>query len=291
MSHLSAASTVAAWLPHPHLPFGGVRLVLITALAALAVARTRLERRALTTGRSSRSTSSIPSAASSATHGSASRRPAASSRRPSTSASTSPPPTARPSTPLPPAGSSGSRSDPRRSPSGQANGSVFAYWHIVPAVRNGQYASPRRRSSVTSRKGWGHVHLAELVGRPLREPAAARRADAVRRLDAPDDPHVQLRARRQEHRSHQAGGTLRPRGRDLGRDASARSGKVGEQAGHAGGRALACPSARRSRRRRGRRQSTSRRRSRRRSCSTASTRGGHGRTMRGVRAVPGADRA
>jgi hypothetical protein len=55
------------------------------------------------------------------------------------------------------------------------DGRVFAYWHIVPAVRNGQYAMAYRTLLGHIAKGWGHVHLAELVdGRyvnPLRRGA------------------------------------------------------------------------------------------------------------------------
>ena len=65
-----------------------------------------------------------------------------------------------------------------------ADGAVFAYWHIVPAVRNGDYAVAQKTVLGRISKGWGHVHLAELVdGRyvnPLRRGALTPYADTTR---------------------------------------------------------------------------------------------------------------
>jgi hypothetical protein len=65
-----------------------------------------------------------------------------------------------------------------------ADGRVFAYWHIIPAVRNGQYAVAARTILGHIAKGWGHVHLAELVdGRyvnPLRRGGLAPYRDTTR---------------------------------------------------------------------------------------------------------------
>lgn len=64
------------------------------------------------------------------------------------------------------------------------NGAVFAYWHIVPAVRNGEYAVASKTLLGRIARGWGHVHLAELVdGRyvnPLRPGALTPYADSTR---------------------------------------------------------------------------------------------------------------
>jgi Peptidase family M23 len=65
-----------------------------------------------------------------------------------------------------------------------SGGSVFAYWHIVPAVRNGQYAVASKTILGRIARGWGHVHLAELVdGRyvnPLRRGALTPYVDSTR---------------------------------------------------------------------------------------------------------------
>jgi hypothetical protein len=65
-----------------------------------------------------------------------------------------------------------------------ADGRVFAYWHIIPAVRNGQYAAAYGTLLGHIAKGWGHVHLAELVdGRyvnPLRRGALTPYEDTTR---------------------------------------------------------------------------------------------------------------
>ena len=64
------------------------------------------------------------------------------------------------------------------------DGRVFAYWHIVPAVQNGQHAVAYRTMLGHISKGWGHVHLAELVdGRyvnPLRRGAITPYEDRTR---------------------------------------------------------------------------------------------------------------
>ena len=64
------------------------------------------------------------------------------------------------------------------------DGRVFAYWHIVPAVRNGQSAVAYRTLLGHIASGWGHVHFAELVdGRyvnPLRRGALTPYRDATR---------------------------------------------------------------------------------------------------------------
>jgi hypothetical protein len=65
-----------------------------------------------------------------------------------------------------------------------SEGSVFAYWHIVPAVRSGQYAVASKTLLGRIARGWGHVHLAELVdGRyvnPLRRGALTPYVDSTR---------------------------------------------------------------------------------------------------------------
>ena len=43
------------------------------------------------------------------------------------------------------------------------DGRVFAYWHIVPAVRNGHSAVAYGTLLGHIAPGWGHVHFAELV--------------------------------------------------------------------------------------------------------------------------------
>ena len=64
------------------------------------------------------------------------------------------------------------------------DGTVFAYWHIIPAVRNGQYAVASKTLLGRIARGWGHVHLAELVdGRyvnPLRRGALTPYVDSTR---------------------------------------------------------------------------------------------------------------
>jgi hypothetical protein len=58
-----------------------------------------------------------------------------------------------------------------------ADGGVFAYWHIVPAVRDGSYAHAYRTVLGHIARGWEHVHFAEFRdGRylnPLRDGALA----------------------------------------------------------------------------------------------------------------------
>lgn len=65
-----------------------------------------------------------------------------------------------------------------------SDSTVFAYWHIVPAVRNGGYAVAYRTILGRIAKGWGHVHLAEFVrGRyvnPLRPGALTPYVDTTR---------------------------------------------------------------------------------------------------------------
>ena len=104
------------------------------------------------------------------------RRTATSSRSRSTSASTSPLPTAPPFTPLHPAGIVWEPERPETiAIRDQRRPRFFAYWHIVPAVRNGQYAIALAQTLLGHiAKGWGHVHFwPSCVGRPLRESAAA----------------------------------------------------------------------------------------------------------------------
>ena len=66
----------------------------------------------------------------------------------------------------------------------RADGSVFAFWHIVPAVKNGQEAVAYRTLLGHISSGWGHVHLAELVGgryvNPLRRGALTPYVDTTR---------------------------------------------------------------------------------------------------------------
>lgn len=61
---------------------------------------------------------------------------------------------------------------------------AFAYWHIVPAVRNGARAVAYRTVLGHVAKGWGHVHFAEVVdGRyvnPLRPGALSPFDDRTR---------------------------------------------------------------------------------------------------------------
>jgi len=65
-----------------------------------------------------------------------------------------------------------------------SDGRVFAYWHIVPRVRNGQTAIAYRTLLGHISKGWGHVHFAELLGgsyvNPLRSGALTPYRDATR---------------------------------------------------------------------------------------------------------------
>ena len=65
-----------------------------------------------------------------------------------------------------------------------ADGTVFAYWHIIPTVHNGQYAVAYRTVLGRIAKTWGHVHFAELVdGRyvnPLRRGAITPYTDTTR---------------------------------------------------------------------------------------------------------------
>src|ERR671911_2117337 len=42
------------------------------------------------------------------------------------------------------------------------DGRVFAYWHIIPAVRSGQTAAAYGTLLGHISRGWGHVHFAEL---------------------------------------------------------------------------------------------------------------------------------
>jgi len=64
------------------------------------------------------------------------------------------------------------------------DGTVFAYWHIVPAVHNGEYAHVNRTLLGHIARSWGHVHFAELVdGRyvnPLRRGAMTPYHDTTR---------------------------------------------------------------------------------------------------------------
>ena len=64
------------------------------------------------------------------------------------------------------------------------DGSVFAYWHIVPTVRNGQTAIAAKTLLGHISKGWGHVHFAELSGgryvNPLRRGALTPYVDTTR---------------------------------------------------------------------------------------------------------------
>ena len=66
----------------------------------------------------------------------------------------------------------------------QDDGTVFAYWHIEPAVRNGQNAIAYKTVLGHISQGWGHVHFAELVsGRhvnPLRPGGMQPYEDATR---------------------------------------------------------------------------------------------------------------
>ena len=41
------------------------------------------------------------------------------------------------------------------------DGRVFAYWHIVPAVHNGEYAIAYGTLLGHISRGWGHVHFAD----------------------------------------------------------------------------------------------------------------------------------
>ena len=123
-----------------------------------------------------------------------------------------------------------------------ADGTVFAYWHIIPTVHNGQYAVAYRTVLGRIAKSWGHVHFAELVdGRyvnPLRRGAITPYTDTTRptihtfsfeRGGTPARPSTRLR------------GPVRPRRRDLGRHADGCPRKVGRQAGHARSDPLADP--------------------------------------------------
>ena len=122
-----------------------------------------------------------------------------------------------------------------------ADGTVFAYWHIIPAVHNGQYAVAYRTVLGHISKGWGHVHLAELVdGRyvnPLRRGAITPYADTTR----PTVHTFSFEREREGARRLSALRPVRPRRRDLGRHADGRPRKVGRQAGHARSRPLAHP--------------------------------------------------
>ena len=173
-----------------------------------------------------------------------------------------------------------------------SNGHVFAYWHIVPAVRNGQQACRVQDArSGTSPKGWGHVHSRRARRRtsyvnPLRRGAMT----PYDRHHAADDPHVQLRARgvrasgvrswQGESTSSPRPGTRRPwlcRGSGPTSRSCPRSCAGGRRPPRFGNTWQG--------------QSTSQGRSRRRACSTASTRPGPVRTMRGGRSIPRAARA
>ena len=65
-----------------------------------------------------------------------------------------------------------------------ADGTVFAYWHIVPAIRDGSSATAYRTLLGHIAKGWEHVHFAEFRdGRylnPLRPGALAPYHDTTR---------------------------------------------------------------------------------------------------------------
>lgn len=65
-----------------------------------------------------------------------------------------------------------------------ADGRVFGYWHIVPAVQTGDYAIAYRTVLGHIAKTWEHVHLAEFVGgryvNPLRRGALTPYADTTR---------------------------------------------------------------------------------------------------------------
>jgi murein DD-endopeptidase MepM/ murein hydrolase activator NlpD len=50
-----------------------------------------------------------------------------------------------------------------------ATGRAYGYWHIDPAVRNGQHVKLHQFLG-TIRKGWGHVHFAESVNGSYRNP-------------------------------------------------------------------------------------------------------------------------
>lgn len=64
------------------------------------------------------------------------------------------------------------------------DGRVFAYWHIIPAVRSGQTAVAYGTLLGHISRGWGHVHFAELLdGRyvnPLRSGALTPYRDTTR---------------------------------------------------------------------------------------------------------------
>jgi hypothetical protein len=65
-----------------------------------------------------------------------------------------------------------------------ADGTVFSYWHIVPAIRNGASATAYRTLLGHVAKGWEHVHFAEFDhGRhlnPLRPGALSPYRDTTR---------------------------------------------------------------------------------------------------------------
>ena len=119
------------------------------------------------------------------------------------------------------------------------DGTVFAYWHIVPAVHNGEYAVAYRTVLGHISKGWEHVHLAELVdGRyvnPLRRGAITPYADTTR-------PTVHAFS---FERNGKAIGRTRARRavrsccRGRGRDPGGRARALGRQARHARARPVA----------------------------------------------------
>jgi Peptidase family M23 len=66
----------------------------------------------------------------------------------------------------------------------RADGVVFTYWHIEPAVCAGQHVTAYRTVIGHIKKGWGHVHFAEYRGgayvNPLRPGAMGPYADHTR---------------------------------------------------------------------------------------------------------------
>ena len=82
-----------------------------------------------------------------------------------------------------------------------ADGTVFAYWHIVPAIRDGSAATAYRTLLGHIAKGWEHVHFAEFRDghylNPLRPGALA----PIPGHDSADRPRLQLRAERRGDRA------------------------------------------------------------------------------------------
>ena len=146
-------------------------------------------------GRSSRSTGSIPSAASSATRESASRRTGTSSRRHFTSASTSPQPDG---TAVYATASGRIVWEPERPETIAIRAADGSRLRLLAHRPSGSKRSTRGRVQDAPRphlQRLGSRAFRRARRRPLREPAPPRRADAVRRHHAADDSHVQLRAR------------------------------------------------------------------------------------------------